>query len=124
MNKFEDTIPRMCGFEKGDVFTLDSDYQVFIQRIPTKEIYVQYTTVVNQFGEVRNLYPSQLLRKVEDENGKIVRASGSAVEMFKSFRNINDGMNALIGKKIQVSEVRFVLTKSGKRQKVFDFDFV
>lgn len=125
MNEFVGNIPKFFGFEKGDEFKVSPELPVFTEVIdPMRGTAIQYTPVVNQFGEERKLYPSQLCRRLTDKDGRNVYATGSAVDVFKSFKTIAEGMDALRGKTIRVSEDKIVELHSGMRKHVYTFDFV
>lgn len=125
MNEFVGNIPKFFGFEKGDEFKVSPELPVFTEVIdPISGTISQYTPVTNQFGGERRLYPSQLFRSITDKDGNKVRAKGSAVEVFKSFNTIAEGMDALRGKTIRVSEDTIVELHNGMRKHVYTFDFV
>ena len=115
---FSEKIPGPnTGLELGDVFTLPHHYEVFSERCFNKPICSEFIFVKAQNGRMKRLYPSQFLRKVPSYNQdgilqEIVYANGSAVELFKMYSTITEGMDALKGKTIMVTNVRKVLTKN------------
>lgn len=120
---FEGAIKRCYGFEQGDVFEVPTDMKVFLD----KESNNCFTLVETDKGKVRKLYPSQFTRRIETTDGKVVYASGTVVDFYKSFGFVNDAMNALKGRKICISQVTYVETMCFGRcitKKVYTFDFV
>lgn len=123
MNNFQGKITKFTGFVKGDIFTVSPELPV-INDLVDGRIVVQHTPVVNQYGEPRKLYPSQFCRNYRTKDNKRVRSTGSAVEAFQSYSTIAEAMDALRGKKIQVSDVIQVELPTGLVKTVYSFDFV
>lgn len=103
------------GLEKGDVLTIPEKFEVYEQKIG--DGVAQY--ILCKLGDTENVkpfYPSTFTksRGVYDENGistgQRVHTTGSAAELFRSFGKVEDGMNALRGKKIAVTDVQGVRT--------------
>lgn len=124
---FSREIKQMTGFQVGDIFTIPCEFNVFARRV-NGTIYGEYIFVTNQNGEVRELYPSQITRRVgvyEDGifTGNFVQGQGSVNEYSKEFVTIADLMDSLKGKTIRVTEKAMVKSKYGYRS-VYSFDFV
>lgn len=103
------------GLEKGDVLTIPQTFQVFEQKIG--DGVAQY--ILCKLGDTENVkpfYPSTFTkqRTVYNEDGTStqtrVHTTGSAADLFRSFGKVEDGMNALRGKKIVVTDVKTVRT--------------
>lgn len=122
-NEFSGKIRRFYGFEVGDVFTIDPSVPVFTEKFDY-DVVSQYTLVVNQYGEVRKLYPTLLDRKVVNENHQRVYSTGSVVDFYKSFDTVAEGMKMISGKAIRVSDIQHVRTPMGTVRQVYKFDFV
>lgn len=102
------------SFVKGEVFTIPENYQVKTGR------FGDYTFGITEAGLARQIFPGTFWKNREiyevDENGRPKatgerdEAKGSAVELFKSKASIEEGMQALKGKKIKVTDVRTIQT--------------
>lgn len=122
-NEFSGKIRRFYGFEVGDIFTIDPSVPVFTEKHGYDTV-SQYTLVVNQYGEIRKLYPTLLDRIVVDENNRRVYSTGSVVDFYKSFDTVAEGMKMISGKAIRVSDIQYVRTPMGTMRQVYKFDFV
>lgn len=103
------------GLEKGDILTIPDKFEVREQKFGDNV--AQY--IFCQLGDTENVkpfYPSTFtkMRTVYDENGVStgvrVFTTGSAAELFRSFGDVAEGMNALRNKKIRVSDIQEVRT--------------
>lgn len=102
-------------FEKGDVFTMPSEYnQVFHQQIGN--YFTEYIIVdVNGIG--KRLYTSAFYKNVRvyDKDclatGQSVSASGTAVEAFQKHDDVKSGMQELAGKTLRITNIQRVTTK-------------
>ena len=125
---FSGVIPgEPCGFELGDTFTIPTQFQVYEEKIgecPNQFIFVE---TVN--GNIKKFYPSQLSRRVSaydvdgTPTGYIVHADGTASQLYEQFGTVADGMNALKGKTIRVTNICKVHSCFG-RKTVYTFDLV
>lgn len=102
------------GLEKGDQFTIPQDFEIWEEELNGTPL--QYINVTLTSGLVKLLYPT-VFRKVrtiynEDgtSTGKRVYSNGTASMLFQSFNTIQDGMEALRGKTLKVTEMRTVRT--------------
>lgn len=103
------------GLEAGDVLVIPDTFEVREQKIGDGT--AQY--IFCQLGDTQNVkpfYPSTFTksRQVYDENGQPTgvrkHTMGSAAELFRSFGSVAEGMNALRGKKIKVTNIENVRT--------------
>lgn len=103
------------GLEKGDVLTIPDRFDVFEQKIG--DGVAQY--ILCKIGDTENVkpfYPSTFTkqRTVYNEDGTTtntrVHTTGSAADLFRSFGEVQKGMEALRGKKIMVTDVQNVRT--------------
>lgn len=102
------------GLEKGDEFKMPENFEVFEQKIGDNK--VEYIMVELTNGNAKPFYPSTLVksRTVYDEDGTNtgtrVYTKGSAADLFRSKGSVQEGMNALKGKTLKVSDVETVRT--------------
>lgn len=102
------------GLEVGDKFTMPDEYQVYEQKIGDNS--VQYIMVELTNGNAKPFYPSTFVksRTVYNEDGTSTgerkHTMGSAAELFRTFGNIQEGMEALKGKTLEVTKVESVRT--------------
>lgn len=131
ISSFSGPIPEAPkGFEVDDIFTIPTQFQVFESEIGG--VKNQFIFVTNQYGEVKRFYPSQLSRRVRAYNydgtlDQLVIADGSASRLYKTYRTVQDGMEALKGKTIRVSAVTKVFTlcwECAQHKTVYTFDLV
>lgn len=102
------------GLEKGDKFIIPMDYEIWEKDLNGTPI--QYIEVFLTNGGVKHLYPSVFVknRTVYNEDGtstgKRVATDGSAAKLFQSCKTTRDGINALRGKTLAVTDIKFVRT--------------
>lgn len=133
VNGFTGDIPRETRlFQVGDVFTMPTNFEVYEEQLG-ENFRTQFIFVETTDGEIKRLYPSQLFRKVYvyNEDGEfaatVVEANGSASKLFKRYATIAEGMDALKGLTIKVSDIVNVPTLcKGKitYRVVYTFDLV
>lgn len=114
------------GLRVGDIFTLPQQYEVLARRISFDVS--QFILVVNQHEEVREFFPTQIIRKVGIyENGTFtgnyIQGQGTVNEHGRKFYSVAELMDSLKGKTIRVSRKTVVQSTYGPRS-VFDLDFV
>lgn len=102
------------NLEKGDTFVIPESFEVFEQKIG--EGTAQYIFVELANGNAKPFYPSTMTKRrtIYNEDGtstgEAVFTTGTAAELFRSFGSVQEGMEALKGKKIVVSDVKTVRT--------------
>lgn len=102
------------GLEKGDVLTIPEKFEVFEQKIG--DGVTQYIFAQLENGNVKPFYPSTFTkqRTIYNEDGtstgERVFTQGSAAELFRGFGSVQEGMDALKGKKIKVTDITPVRT--------------
>lgn len=121
-----------CGFELGDTFTVPTQFEVYEERIA--ECTNQFIFVETVNGNIRKLYPSQLSRIVSIYNrdglptGCKTYADGTASQLYRQFGTVADGMDALKGKTIRVTDIVKVQSCFGPNcfgsKTVYTFDLV
>lgn len=98
------------GLEVGDEFTFPEKYDVYETKIGTNT--VQYIIVELTNGQAKPFYPSTFTksRPVYNEDGtptgQRMHTEGTAAEEFRKHGSVNDGMNALAGKKVKIPDMR------------------
>ena len=116
-----------CGFELGDTFTIPTQFQVYEEKIG--ECANQFIFVETVNGNIKKFYPSQLSRIVSIYNsdglptGCKIYADGTASQLYRQFGTVADGMNALKGKTIRVTDIVKVQSCFGPKT-VYTFDLV
>ena len=116
-----------CGFELGDTFTVPTQFEVYEERIG--EYANQFIFVETVNGDIKKLYPSQLSRIVSIYNsnglptGCKIYADGTASQLYRQFGTVTDGMNALKGKTIRVTDIVKVQSCFSPKT-VYTFDLV
>lgn len=116
-----------CGFELGDTFTIPTQFQVYEEKIGACTNQFIFVETVN--GNIKKLYPSQLSRIVSIYNsdgsptGCKIYADGTASQLYRQFGTVADGMNALKGKTIRVTDIVKVQSCFGPKT-VYTFDLV
>lgn len=116
-----------CGFELGDTFTIPTQFLVYEEKIG--ECANQFIFVETVNGNIKKFYPSQLSRRVSIYNsdglptGCKIYADGTASQFYKQFGTVVDGMNALKGKTIRVTDITKVQGCVGPKT-VYTFDLV
>lgn len=102
------------GLEKGDQFTIPTDYEIWEEELNGTTL--QYINITLTSGVTKHLYPAvfRKMRTVYNEDGtstgKRVFTDGTAAKLFQSFDTIQEGMNALRGKTLKVTDVKTVRT--------------
>lgn len=102
------------GLEKGDQFTVPESFDVYEQKIGENK--VEYIMVELANGNAKPFYPSTFTksRTVYNQDGTStgnrVFTKGTAAELFRQYVSIQDGMNALKGKTLKVTDVEQVDT--------------
>lgn len=102
------------GLEVGDTFTFPETYKVMEGKIGDNKI--QYIFVDLGNGNVKPFYPSTFTKTrteyTEDgqNTGNRKYTQGSAAELFRSKGSVQEGMNALKGKTVRVSNIELVNT--------------
>ena len=116
-----------CGFELGDTFTIPTQFQVYEEKIG--ECANQFIFVETVNGNIKKFYPSQLSRIVSIYNsdglptGCKIYADGTASQFYRQFSTVTDGMDALRGKTIRVTDIVKVQSCFGPKT-VYTFDLV
>lgn len=102
------------ALEKGDKFKIPESFDVREQKIGDGT--VQYIFVELSNGNAKPLYPTTFTksRTVYNEDGtstgQRVHTKGSAAELFRSKGSVNEAMEALKGKTLEVTDVETVRT--------------
>lgn len=102
------------GLEKGDEFTIPESFDVYEQKIGDNK--VEYIMVELKNGNAKPFYPSTFTksRTVYNQDGTStgtrVATKGSAADLFRQYGSVQDGMNALKGKTLKVSDIEQVDT--------------
>lgn len=102
------------GLEKGDEFTIPEKFDVYEQKIGDNA--VQYIMVELKNGNAKPFYPSTFTksRTVYNQDGtstgQRVFTKGTAAELFRQYGSVQEGMDALRGKTVKVSDIEQVDT--------------
>ncbi len=102
------------GLEKGDQFTVPQEFEIWEEVLNGTRL--QYIEITLTTGVVKHLYPNVFIkcRTVYAEDGTTTgeRASsnGTAVNLFRSCKTVQEGMDALRGKTLKVTDMRIVRT--------------
>lgn len=102
------------GLEKGDKFTIPESFDVYEQKIGENS--VQYIMVELTNGNAKPFYPSTFTktRTVYNQDGTStgvrVSTKGSAAVEFRNHGSVQEGMNALKGKTLEVTDIELVDT--------------
>lgn len=102
------------GLEKGDKFTFPENYDVYEQKIGDNTVQYIFVTIN---GNAKKFYPSTFTksRTVYNEDGTSTgerkHTMGSAAELFRKSGTIKEGMEALKGKTVVVSELELIRTQ-------------
>lgn len=100
--------------EVGDVLTIPEKLEVFEQKIG--DGVAQYIFAQLENGNVKPFYPSTFTkqRTIYNEDGSStnerVFTQGTAAEKFREYGSVQEGMEALKGKKIKVTDMKIVRT--------------
>ena len=106
------------GLEKGDVLQIPEKIEVFRKYFgKDKENHADYIfCTINGTENVKPFYPSTFVkrRQVYDEDGtptgEFKYTKGKAADLYRTFAKVEDGMNALRGKKLVVTDIEPVRT--------------
>lgn len=102
------------GLEKGDKFTFPEKYEVYERKFGDNVAQFIFVEVGN--GNVKAFYPSTFTksRTVYNEDGtstgKRIHTTGTAAKLFQDAGSVKDGMAALAGKTVIVSDLVEVRT--------------
>lgn len=102
------------GLEKGDEFTIPQTLEVYEQMIGDNA--VQYIMVELKNGNAKPFYPSTFTKSRTIYNqdgtstGQRAFTKGSAAELFRQYGSVQEGMDALKGKTLKVTDVEQVDT--------------
>lgn len=102
------------GLEKGDQFTIPTDYEIWEEVLNGTTL--QYINITLTSGVEKHLYPAVFCktRTIYNEDGtstgKRVFTTGSAATLFQSCKNVQEGMDALRGKTLRVTDMITVRT--------------
>lgn len=102
------------ALEKGDKFTMPNDYKVYAQKLGDNE--VEYIWVVLQNGNAKKFFPSTFTksRVRYNEDGtpttERVHTKGTAAELYRKYVTVKEGMDALKGKTLEVTDIENVRT--------------
>lgn len=102
------------ALELNDTFTFPTTYEVFEQKIGDNK--VQYIWVTLENGNAKRFYPSTFTkaRTVFNEDGTSTGVRkytlGTAAEEFRKHGTVEEGMKALAGKKVKVTNIEVVST--------------
>ena len=102
------------GLEKGDEFTIPQNFDVYDQKIGDNA--VQYIMVELTNGNAKPFYPSTFTKSRTSYNqdgtstGNRVFTKGSAAELFRQHGSVQEGMEALKGKTLKVTDIEMVDT--------------
>lgn len=97
------------GLEKGDEFTFPNDYEVYSTKIGDREVDYIFVELAN--GNAKRFFPSTFTksRTVYNEDGTSTGVrkftTGTAAEEFRKYGKVEDGMNALKGKTVVVTDI-------------------
>lgn len=102
------------GFNVGDEFTINvTENGIYLQQIGNNN--VSYT-LVDVNGTAKHFYPGCLSKNVMIANeqnvftGQSIHATGTAVEEYMRHKTVDEGMAALEGKTLRITNIQWVLT--------------
>lgn len=134
LSSFGGSIPPLDlnNLEKGDVFTIPTNFEVFAQKIGDNT--VEYTIVTLDNGAAKKFFPSMLTKRraVCSADGELTgewkHSLGTVVDDFQKYTTIQAGMEALKGKKIKISDSETVKclqygTDKVVNTNIFTFDY-
>lgn len=102
------------SLETGDQFTFPTQYEVYEQKIGDNT--AQYIWVTLADGNAKRFYPSTFTksRTVYNEDGTSTGERkftiGTAAEEYRKYGTVEDGMKALAGKTVKVSDMEIIRT--------------
>lgn len=124
----------------GDVLQMpEKKYTIVKSNIRGTDVSFQSAYVENQNGETRRVFPSMFQRtagvyKLENDvaipTGEVVQASGTAADLFRKSIKVEDGMNSLLGKKLEIKKIEKVKTRAYgsttqlREQNIYTIDIV
>lgn len=107
------------GVELGDKFKIpEGDFEVRVQKIGNNEAEYIFVELLNEPGQYKQFYPSTFTknRYVYNEDGtrveprQRVETKGTATDLFKKYGGVEEGMKALQGKTLEVTNMEEVRT--------------
>lgn len=106
------------GLEKGDRFIIPINYEIWEKDLNGTTVQYIEVPILNAIpdGIVKHLYPSvfRKRRTIYNEDGTSsgirVWTDGSDAELFRQFRFMREGINALRGKTLIVSDIKYIRT--------------
>lgn len=115
-NKFAGEVRSLetLSLEVGDKFTIPKEFEVYEQKLSGNT--VQYIMVELANGNAKPFYPSTFTKRrtVYDADGTITNVRkhtmGSAAELFRKYPSVQEGMEALKGKTLEVTNIELVPT--------------
>jgi len=118
--EFSEKIRTLENFdlEKGERFIIPINYKIWEKDLNGNAVQYIEVHIVNaiQEGVVKHLYPSvfRKCRTLFNEDGTSlgtrVWTDGSAAEMFRKFKYMRQGIDALKGKTLVVSDIKYIRT--------------
>lgn len=103
--------------EIGDMFFIPYNYEIWEKDLNGTPVqYIRVHIVNSPHDIVKHLYPSVFVKHktVYNEDGTStgvrVGTAGSAAELFRQQKSIKQGIDALKGKKLVVSDIQYVRT--------------
>ena len=102
------------ALELNDTFTFPDTFEVYEQKIGDNK--AQYIWVVLEDGNAKRFYPSTFTksRTIYNEDGTSTGERkftlGTAAEEFRKHGTVEEGMQALAGKKVKVTKLETVRT--------------
>ena len=102
------------ALELNDTFTFPTTFDVYEQKIGDNK--AQYIMVVLKNGNAKPFYPSTFTKSRtvynEDKTSTGIRkhTMGTAAELFRSFADVQKGMDALKGKTVKVTNIEQIDT--------------
>ena len=102
------------ALELNDTFTFPDTFEVYEQKIGDNK--AQYIWVVLEGGNAKRVYPSTFTksRTIYNEDGTSTGERkftlGTAAEEFRKHGTVEEGMQALAGKKVKVTKLETVRT--------------
>ena len=112
------------ALELNDTFTFPTTFDVYEQKIGDKT--AQYIWITLEDGNVKRFYPSTLtkFRTIYNEDGTSTGSRkftlGTAAEEFRKHGTVEEGMNALAGKRVKVTNIETIRTIKYGTNKVTD----
>lgn len=101
------------ALEKGDKFTFPENYDVYEQMIGENKVQYIWVEIGNN---AKKFYPSTFTksRTIYNEDGtstgERVHTLGTAADKYREFGTVEEGMKALAGKTVEVTDIQTVRT--------------